>query len=613
VTLVLSGSALALINPDFTPVQLVKDADTVVVVTARAAPEGEGLRLTRGDVLKGEWGHETLTAQPAGPDLMDRLAGQVFDTKAERTGLLFVSRTKGKDGRVEESAHFSLGNAWYMLVREGEAWWLEEGGGGVDLVAVWEGRTDMLIACARYIVKARRPEVPVTAGVGWAGAERIGAVSFPGADEAKEAEAADLLILPLAGGRDAALVCSPSGDRAFARDPKTGTFADITEALGLESASRRGALGDFNADGRPDLVSWDGKAVRLVPGTALGKFAAPGAAVTVEECLALTALPSPEGAAGACLVSTSTWPVRILFAKDGTGRIEPLGGGGEAFPGSDLKQVHACVVADFDGDARADIVEPFRTGALFYKGTAAGFEAPKKQSDLFGGFGTMHPEVADLDADGRLDVILLGKAGVAAWRNAGEGRFESLRPTGEPDRFVRTGSTGGAVGDFNSDGRQDFVIFYGRGDTQAYFSRGFATFGYAKALDLAGRDLVLGSAEGQRAGCLHDWNRDGAPDLLLVLKSGPAWVVWQGKGSTPPLAAEMHLPPAAWAAGPVRVVAEIPDRSLGAWNLAPGHAPAWLTRERPGPIRVEVFRPGGAEKETLRVIVEGGLARRELP
>jgi hypothetical protein len=411
-----------------------------------------------------------------------------------------------------------------------------------------------------------------------------------------------------------AFVLSPAGDRVFGTDAETGDFADITADLGLSTASHAGALGDFNADERTDLLSWDGERLAVYAQTEEGTFSDSGGGTPVEECLGLDALPAPSDGQGACLVSTTTWPVRVVFENETTRDSAVLKGESAEFPGAGLKQVYSCVVADFDGDTLVDILQPFRAGALFYRGEkGGGFAAPERQEGLFGGFGEMHPYVCDLDADAMLDLVLMGKAGLAVWHNAGEGRFESFLQVGEPNRFVRPDSTGGAVGDLNNDGRQDFMIFYRRGGAQAYFSRGFATFGYGRTLDLAGEEMFPESTQGQRAGLLHDWNGDGAQDLMTVLADGTVWLVRQGTEGPPLLAAELNLGPVDYGGAPVRVVGRIRDRTLGAWNLTPGGPPALFSRGQPGPLKVEVFRAGAGEKETAEIMLVTGPVQRLLP
>jgi hypothetical protein len=412
----------------------------------------------------------------------------------------------------------------------------------------------------------------------------------------------------------AAFVLSPLGDRVITRNAKTGKFEDITQDLGLSSASHEGALGDFNADGLTDLLSWDGERLCVYALNSDGVFAAWGSRLPVEECLGLEALPSPAEGEGACLVSTPTWPFLVHFENASTSNKIAVGESEGEFPGADLKQVYPCVVGDFDGDNLVDAVQPFRAGALFYRGTEDGrLAAPTKQTGLFGGFGEMHPNVCDMDGDGMLDILLAGKAGLALWRNTGEGRFVSVLQTGEPDRFVRTDASGGAIGDVNNDGRQDFAMFYDRGGAQVYFSRGFATFGYGRSLDLAGDEMLPQSTQGQQAGVLHDWNQDGAQDLMMVLNDGSVCVAWQTTGDVPLLAAELFLAPAGYAEAPVRLVARTPERKLGAWPLTPGRAPAMLSRPHPGPIMVDIYLPGAEAPATVEIIVEDRPIRRGLP
>jgi hypothetical protein len=598
-------AARALINPEFTPVHLTRQADAIVLLTVGPLTDEGSMTAKIDQVLKGKFAEKELQIFPMDPELTEKLPEEVFHDGEAKQALLFVSR--GEDDKAGESAYVSLAHQWFVMSKDEDGWWMQPGGQGVDLMAVWEGRTDMLAACVRYIVKHRDADVPVKSGSGWAGAGKVAQVPVPEGDDAR----VELLLMRMPGvDGPVALLLSPAGDRALSRDAESGAFVDVTEKVGLRTASRAGAAGDFNADNRADLLTWDGAQLRVHVQNEVGRLVPWGAGAPVDECIGLGPLPAADDAAAA-LVSTKRWPARAAVGVDGKMEVAPLGTGD--FPGADLKAPHACVVADFDGDTLADVVQPFRAGALFYKGKADGtFAAPQKREDLFGGFGTMRPHVADLDGDGALDIVLFGSAGMAAWRNVGDGRFVSLSPTGETDRFVRGDASGGAVGDFNNDGRQDVAVFYERGAPQLYFSRGFATFGFARGLALEGDDMLPQSTQGQRAGLLYDCNGDGAQDMLMVLADGSVCVAWQARSGPPLLSVEFRPSAAGCRAGPVRVVGRTPQRLLGAWNLAPGGPPALYSRSRPGPILLELYRPGGA-KETMEVIVEDGPVRRELP
>jgi hypothetical protein len=68
-------------------------------------------------------------------------------------------------------------------------------------------------------------------------------------------------------------------------------------------------------------------------------------------------------------------------------------------------------------------------------------------------------------------------------------------------------------------------------------------------------------------------------------------------------ACAVTLSPASSLAGPVKVTGEADGRALGAWNVTPGSAGAFLGRFDPGPCRVFWQLPGG-QPEERNVVVE---------
>ena len=515
-----------------------------------------------------------------------------YEEGSGRQALLFFAEDPpGAAGLVSVDGH------WFGLHREDGGYALAED--TADMKAVWDGRTDMLLGCVKYVMADPDPAVPVRVGAVWSGKAPAGRV---------DGACAGILAVDLTGqGASDLFVLAAGGDRLLRYDARGAVFRDITAELGLTTASRAAAFGDFNADGRVDLASYDGGTLSVFAQSADGKFgAALGRLDLPSGCIGLSATEA------GVLVSTNAMPLLVGIGADGSLKSRPLVTGDGAFPGADLRMARPCLVADFDGDAVADVVQPFQEGGLFYKGAGGGaFVAPRACGRLYSGEGAAEATTADFDADGRLDILITGEGGHFIWMGAGDGTFEGNGHEGEPDYIAADGNAGGAACDLNNDGRRDFVIFYRRAAPHPFFSRGFSTFGFAREMDLAKGGFFDECTAGQQAGTLADLNGDGGQDLAMVLPDGAVWAVWRAMDSGPGLAVSASLAPEACRSGPVTVTGWDGERCLGAWVVRPGGTGAFFARQVPGPITLRWRFPGGAAREE-RVIVESGPAHVEL-
>ncbi len=587
------GRALAMINPNFTPIHLTRQSKSIAEAAAQHEQGSDSLRLTELKAVKGHAPQGPLTVRVDDTVLLERLEDEVFyEEGASRQALLFLPEDPpGATGLI------SLDGRWFGLRSGDGGYALVED--TADMKAVWDGRTDMLLGCVKYVMSDPDPAVPVRVGAAWSGKAQAGRV---------EGACAGIMAVDLTGrGRPDLFVLAAGGDRLLRYDASGAAFRDVTAELGLTTASRAAALGDFNADGRIDLASYDGRALTVLAQGADGKFDAllgwldlPGG------CIGLSATDA------GVLVSTRAMPLLVGIGSDGSLKARPLVGGDGAFPGAGLRMARPCVVADFDGDAVADVLQPFQEGGLFYRGTGGGgFDAPKTCGRLYSGEGAAGACAADFDADGRLDLLITGEGGHFIWQGAGDGTFTGNGHEGEPDYIAADGNSGGAAGDLNNDGRRDFVIFYRRAAPHPFFSRGFSTFGFAREMDLAKGGFFDECTAGQQAGMLADLNGDGGQDLTVVLPDGAVWVVWRTMESGPGLAVSATLAPEACRLGPVTVTGWDGGRCLGAWVVRPGGSGAFFARQVPGPLALRWRFPGGAAR-VGRVIVEGGPAHAEL-
>ncbi len=592
-----ASRAFALINPDFTPIHLTEQSSRILWMEVRAPADDEDPMETFNiQVLKGESDPpETLTLQPIDEHEGWRIREDIFFDTDTVTAILFTTGTEPGDEGDFAGGSLHLGGEWFAISRaEDEVWQVSED--TVDMLAVWNGRTEMLHRTVNYILTTPRPAVPVVVGYTWESYNLIGEV---------EGASADVHPVDLNGdGEYVLFVLAEGGDRVFSYLPGEGGFVDSTADLGVSTSSKAAAFADMNANGRLDLVSWDGTRLSVALQCEEGTFG--GESVSTEPGHELLGLATLQAGGKTAVLLTANQGPPILAVLDGENiSLNAVYEPDDEFPGAAMGEPRRCVVADFTGNGLADIVQPYEEGGLFYAGRADGtFAPPAEAGELYSGRGNAKTYTADFDHDGLLDLFIVGDEGHFLWENRGDGRFEEITHTGEPDYIAGPGCSGAAVGELNSDGRRDFVLFYQRRALHPFFNRGFSAFGFAIEMDVAGGEEFAAVYSGQQCGALTDVNRNGAQDLVTVLNDGTVWVLLRTTERPLALSVRVNLDTEA-GAGPVHVTARDGDRSLGAWNVSSGVAGACFGKEHPGPITLQWRLPGEELQETTFVIDRG--------
>jgi hypothetical protein len=590
---VLLGSpAGALINPNYTPIELVNHAKTVVRL--EVAADGKGVLIVSGvRALKGDAPAKlALVVDRASPkaarDLADALGGSA------KPAVLFLgdfsaareAAAAGGDGKPLGA--MQIGLTWFALKAAGDQLELSED--KLDIKTVWAGSAAMLERVIDYVGNDSRAEVPVKVGVQWGGDEKLGEV---------KGRAHACLAVPLwEPRRPSLLVLADAGDRLF-RAGDDGKMADVTAQVGLTTRSRSAVCGDFNGDGRADLACTDGRGITLLLMGADGKLEAkPLDYRPTGECIGLAAIGL--GAGNGLLVSAAGAADLLSPGREGkftaVRLAGPPDGAGAARPG---------LAADFDGDGICDVLQVRAEGVWFCKGGGDGrLAAPALACKVALGEGSAAPLAGDFDADGLLDVLVPRKRACALLANLGGGKFlDVLREAGEVDYNSGASETVAAAWcDLNNDGRQEFVLLSPNVGFQPYFNRGFRCFGYAPEIDADTTTLKGAEAarQGQQAGVMGDFNGDGAQDLALVTAGGQIWVFWRDASRGSKLAATVLPPPGV--SGPVSVIGYDGSRCLGAQPVSAGRA-GFFCRRSKGPIRLEwQIEPGRRQTGQVPVL-----------
>jgi hypothetical protein len=272
-------------------------------------------------------------------------------------------------------------------------------------------------------------------------------------------------------------LAQPGG--VFFAAPKLATPA-YGALSGWTSRAHERLMGDVNNDGRADIVGFGDGGVSVSFGQANGTFAAPKAATPAFGTL-------------------SGWSV----------------------------QVHERELGDVNGDGRLDIVGFADGGVLVAQGRGDGtFAGPYLASNAFGALSgwtaRVHErDVADVNGDGRADIVGFDDGGVLVALAAPNGRFTAPALTTEAFGLTsgwRTSTYERTTGDVNGDGRADLVGF-GATETLLSFAAPDGDFDII-SLGSPTYDLQGGFRVSTHERLLADTNGDGRDDIVAFGDSG---------------------------------------------------------------------------------------------
>ena len=582
--------ARGLINPNFTPADLVRSADRIHMLEIQP-PENDRLTARVLRTLKGGAPQDPALhfVTTRGQFLRPEEVEAVFHGNRPLSALLFTHEEPGwgePEGAVLIETH------WFAI-RSGDDGIWEMDTDQQDVEAVWAGSARQLERAVLYTLEARAASFPVASDMRWDAILPLGQLEAPATGILR----ADLG--PPIGS--VAIVLSPGGDRLFQVLGEEELPVDLTADLGLSTASRLAAIGDFTGNGRIDIASWDGQKIFLAVQGDDGRFSTRETDISVAHCLSMDAVDFGKDRSGLLLGIADSPP--LLLVPGDEGFITRTLPGGERDPGPG----GVGLAVDLDGNGRWDVVQAFAGGLVIYRGgeEPGTFAAPEEvPMPLLG-----TPRfllAADYDLDGRLDLLAGGLGGIALLRQEeGEpGWVNATQITGELWRHANVGEghiTGMSPADINADGRPGVTITLPEANPLVFFNRGFAVFGLAMDLVLADSNIEEAAHlnQGQSAGLMADLTGNGAQDLLTV---DPEHRVWLVRG-------EMEENPGLWLTlalhekmrGPRTVTVSMDGRLAGMNVLRPGQ-PAMIGCRRRGPVDLSWTEPDGTEKNQ-RIIV----------
>ncbi|MEV7826210.1 FG-GAP repeat domain-containing protein [Microbacterium enclense] len=336
-------------------------------------------------------------------------------------------------------------------------------------------------------------------------------------------------------GVDSSVVAVDGNGNVFGYPFKNGSWGDrVQTAAGIRGTDRVVAVGDFDGDGRRDMIVVDSaRAVWLRPLQSRAGDPPPRRIdVDWSSAVVITAAGDAD-LDGVPDVYTTTPSGLLLFWKGtGYGTFAP-----SRVVGSEWGGFTAVVGgADVTGDARPDLVARDSAGDVWlYRGDGTG-AWQSGRTPIASGWGGMRNILTpgDFTGDGVADILAVDENGVL-WSYAGDntGRFTRgstpagtgwsimVLVSGEGPSPGRARPFPGGAGDLTGDGRADVVSVSTRGGLSIY--PGDGSGGWKAAIASVPK---WGTA---RVVPLGDFTGDGISDLGRIGDDG-VFQLWKGKG-----------------------------------------------------------------------------------
>lgn len=585
----------ALINPNFTPIDLVNSAETIMLLKLSPADTKghvtcEVKRVLKGNAKVGDKLILDLTTSPQ--EEYVKSIKKVLQTIGDEPVLLFV----GMDEAGQPASFLNLRAQWFKVDKKDDNRQYELMEVDEKMSGTWAGSSDMLLRIVDYILTDPNPNVPVRVGSSWGDKIKVGSIS---------GKIYKFLPVDIDGkGKLSLFVGAETGDKVYIYDKKAKKFDEISSKLKISTHSTLAVWSDFNGDKLLDIASWSNNGLSILLRQPDGSFGVPIAVKSDaigNECTGLAMLDVGKSPRAGLVVTSSSGAVLVWLNEDNTFGFKKLTHAGVDVP--KLGAASKSLVGDFDGDSIPDIVQLFEKGSIIYKGKQKGEFAEGVSCAVSLGTGRTDAAVGDYDADGMFDIICAAEDRPYLWHNKGNFNFvETLEVCGSLAYISKPGSFSCGTCDINNDGRQDLYLLYSEMGPQIFFNRGFRTFGFCIELCANFETVLTDGDKGQQAGTVADFDGDGAQDFALALLNGEIWVVFRSEEDLN-LHVLVELPLGGQYIGPVSVRGWHEKRPLGVWNVCAGGDKAFFGVTEPGLCRIE-WRFPGKTNQSKEITVE---------
>lgn len=318
-----------------------------------------------------------------------------------------------------------------------------------------------------------------------------------------------------------------TGDGNGAGQPLTSTSFVPSQNVTTGYYPHGVAVGDFNQDGKVDLVVAKGSSttVSVLTNTTTGNtfsFNTPLEVTAAGNSHEDVATGDLDGDGKLDFVTANTWNTNSVsvFRNTTTGSTISFAAK------TDLTVVgspYGVAIGDVDGDGKPDVVAVNSTTGANVISVMRNTSTPGNLSfadkiDFPGGVGPFNIKIADLDADGKAEIVVTGQYSSSSHlsvlkNNSTVGNISFQAPT---ELAIVGGPFSVAVGDLNSDGKPDIVAASAFSNA-VVVKRNTSTPGI---LSFAGTIDYLTTGSYPEGVAIADIDGDGKPDVVATNNSG---------------------------------------------------------------------------------------------